>query len=141
MPPKLTTEEIIARTVAETTKAIASTQTARKPFFNAKSPGMWGAFAALIVYGFTIFGNINGCFQSKYDKDRQITAAATGVERLVIGDSILLAKVMNNTIEIQKIIIGDSVDRFWKSIRRTRDSTVFANRLTRIENKLHIQTD
>lgn len=82
-------EELVAR-------AVVAAQPAKRPFFSAKSPGMWASFGALVVYAFTIFGNINGCFQTKYTKDQKIEHAYNGVNRLDVGDSIMLALVNRN---------------------------------------------
>lgn len=68
-------EDVIAKAVSA---AIAAShppqpeQPPRRPFFSAKSPGMWSVFGGLIVYGITIFGSINGCFQSKFTKDQKL---------------------------------------------------------------------
>ena len=58
-----------------------------------------------------------------------------------IGCSSFSSQTEQNTKDIQKIFIQDSVNDFWKGIRHLRDSTSYDKRFNRIEKKLHISNE
>lgn len=66
-----------------------------------------------------------------------------GVDALdfTIGCSSFSSQTQDNTNNIQRIMIQDSVNDFWKGKRRVRDSANTDKRFRKIEKKLHIESE
>lgn len=100
---KETTEEIIAKVLA------AQPATEKRPFFSAKSPGMWTTIGGLAVYAFTLFGNITGCFQTKFTKDQKIEAAYELSQALSQGDTAITKQMTKNYWYFYSLHARDSI--------------------------------
>ena len=95
--PRLTTEERIAKAVADAISAHPQLQPAPKPpFFSPKSWGMWASIGTLVLALIGIFGSVNGWFETKFDKEQRLKAAYDGVHMLDSGDMVLKGTIQKN---------------------------------------------